>query len=280
MNITKTYIDQMGRSVEIPFPPKRIISLVPSQTELLFELGLEQEMQGITKFCVHPEKYFNEKTKIGGTKNFNFERIDALQPDLIIGNKEENYQEGITALAQKYPVWMSDIVELEDAWEMMRQIGKITQREEQAEKLVNHLEQDFATYDFWLQGFLPQPLKVAYFIWRKPWMVAGSGTFIDKMLKKAGFENVFGDIARYPEVDLEQMKTLKPDWILLSSEPYPFKEEKHFAEIKEIYPKAKIKLIDGELFSWYGSRLRYSTSYFKKLLKSLWRDERIVRDEL
>ncbi len=276
MKSIQTYTDQMGRRVEIPSSPKRIISLVPSQTELLFELGLEYKVQGITKFCVHPEQYFKEKTKIGGTKNFNFERIEALEPDLIIGNKEENYQEGIEQLAQKYPVWMSDITEIEDAWEMMTSIGNITQRSQEADRLVGELKETFSAYSDWLHGFLPQPIKVAYFIWRKPWMVAGGDTFIDKMLQKAGFENVFGHLSRYPEIDLGDLQVQEPEWILLSSEPYPFKEEKHFAEIKEIYPKAKIKLVDGELFSWYGSRLKYSIPYFKKLLREMWGDERIA----
>ncbi|WP_342626401.1 helical backbone metal receptor [Belliella baltica] len=113
------YTDQLKRKVTIAESPKRIISLVPSQTELLVDLGLGDRIVGVTKFCVHPEGFKEKKQIIGGTKNFHFDKIDQLEPDLIIGNKEENYQEGIEKLAEKYPVWMSDIFDLSDAMEIL-----------------------------------------------------------------------------------------------------------------------------------------------------------------
>src|SRR6267154_5849608 len=123
---TKQCFDQLGSSVAFNFPPQRIISLVPSQTELLFDLGLGEQVVGITKFCIHPKDWSTVKTKIGGTKKFQFDTIDALQPDLILGNKEENYEAGIHLLAAKYPVWMSDIASWESAMEMILSLGDLT----------------------------------------------------------------------------------------------------------------------------------------------------------
>ena len=118
----KQCFDQLGRLVEFNFPPQRIISLVPSQSELLFDLSLAHRVVGITKFCVHPNEWFAIKTKVGGTKKFNFDNIDSLQPDLIIGNKEENYEEGIIELASKYPVWLSDITSWNSALKMISDV--------------------------------------------------------------------------------------------------------------------------------------------------------------
>ncbi len=114
------FTDQTGREVSIPSHPQRIISLVPSQTELLFDLGLEEQVAGITKFCVHPEKWFRSKTRIGGTKNIKSALIHQLQPDLIIANKEENVKEQVEELAAHYPVWVSDIHDLQSALDMIR----------------------------------------------------------------------------------------------------------------------------------------------------------------
>ncbi len=273
---THLYTDQLGRQIEISEKPQRIISLVPSQTELLAGLGLENELVGITKFCIHPKAVYESKTKIGGTKNFNFERIDVLQPDLIIANKEENYQEGITQLAQKYPVWISDINNLDNALQMIQLLGQVNQCQEKANRMAQEIATRFEDFTAWKQYFLPKPIRVAYFIWRKPYMVASNGTFIDEMLKIAGYENVFGHLSRYPEISPEMLQEANPDWIFLSSEPYPFKADKHFKEFASICPQAGTKIIDGELFSWYGSRLLYSPTYFQQLLRSIWGDERMA----
>jgi ABC-type Fe3+-hydroxamate transport system substrate-binding protein len=254
-----TTVDQMGREVRFAYPPLRIVSLVPSQTELLFDLGLHQQLEGVTKFCTHPSNARHKLRVIGGTKNFDFAKIKEARPDLIIGNKEENYQEGIAELAQHYPVWMSNVTDLPESLDMMRGIGAITGKSHLAESLVVAIMERFAQ-------LLPPPmlLPAAYFIWRKPYMVAASGTFIDDMLRRAGFANVFAHLGRYPEVTPAQLAQAAPARIFLSSEPYPFKE-KHLAEFQEICPTAKIQLVDGELFSWYGSRLLFSAAYFQTL---------------
>jgi ABC-type Fe3+-hydroxamate transport system substrate-binding protein len=258
------FIDQMQREVEAPVFPSRIISLVPSQTELLFDLGLEERIVGITKFCVHPAQDVKQKKKIGGTKNFHLDRIDALQPDLILGNKEENYEAGIHALAQKYPVWMSDITTLEDALQMIAQVGYLTQKVSEASLLIESIASEFELLAQ-KTALNQQKKRVVYLIWKNPWMCVGSDTFIQDMLVKCGFENVFALESRYPVISLDTLQNLQPDVILLSSEPFPFKEQdaKH---LKEICPKAQVRLVNGEMFSWYGSRLRDAPAYFQSVL--------------
>lgn len=256
------FTDQMGRVTEIPQNPRRIVSLVPSQTELLFSLGLGERVSGITKFCVHPETWRSEKTIIGGTKNFHSGRINRLQPDLIIGNKEENYKEGIEALEKDYPVWMSDIFNLESALEMIRLVGMITGTGEKAAEVALKTEESFSQL-----VSLPE-VRGLYFIWRKPYMAAGGNTFIDDMLKRFGIKNLLASQARYPVVTEEQIRQLNPEVVVLSSEPYPF-AEKHIREIKNLCPEAEVVLADGEMFSWYGSRLLYAVPYFKSLQEDL-----------
>ena len=254
-----TVVDLLGRRVAVPFPPRRIVSLVPSQTELLFDLGLADRVVGVTKFCVHPTEARTRAAVVGGTKKFDFEKIAVLKPDLIIGNKEENYQAGIEQLAAAFPVWLSDISSLPDALDMIRRVGFIAGAKEQAAAMATEIAASFAA----LPG-RPASESAAYFIWRKPYMVAASGTFIDDMLRRAGFANAFTNQTRYPEVTAAQLAAAAPARIFLSSEPYPFAGN-HVAEFQAICPAARIDIVDGELFSWYGSRLRKSAAYFNQL---------------
>ena len=259
VQIPLTVTDQMGRRVVVPFPPQRIVSLVPSQTELLFDLGLSERVVGVTKFCVHPPEARTKATVIGGTKNFDFDKIAGVKPDLILGNKEENYQSGIAQLADSYPVWLSDISNLAGALEMIRRIGFIAGDKEKAETLAMAIAHSFAA----LPATTPK-IPAAYFIWRKPYMVAAAGTFIDDILWRSGFANVFADLCRYPEITADHLAAAAPARILLSSEPYPF-SAKHIAEFQAICPAAQIQIVDGELFTWYGSRLQKSAAYFSQL---------------
>jgi ABC-type Fe3+-hydroxamate transport system substrate-binding protein len=255
----RTVIDQMGRKVQFPYPPLRIVSLVPSQTELLFDLGLGERVVGVTTFCIYPPEARSTAEIIGGTKNFNPDKIAALKPDLIIGNKEENQQDGIKQLMSQFPVWLSDISDLSQALDMIRRVGIITGAENTGEQLATEIANSFTAL------ITPEfPISAAYFIWRKPYMAAASGTFIDDMLERVGFRNVFAHLGRYPEITPAQLAEAAPEHVLLSSEPYPFKD-KHLAEFREICPAAKIQLVDGELFSWYGSRLCLSAAYFQTL---------------
>lgn len=258
------HLDQLGRVVEVRTTPQRIISLVPSQSELLCDLGLEEQLIGITKFCIHPAHKFKTTEKIGGTKQLKLEQIKALNPDLIIGNKEENTKEQIEALARDFPVWLSDIQNLAQALEMILSIGNVTKTQDKAQGLVEEIKSRFEA----LAQLEGPKQKVAYFIWRKPYMVVAKETFIDNMLEKSGFQNAFSDLSRYPEINLNQLKERNPEVILLSSEPFPFRE-KHIEEFKIFCPKAVIKIIDGELYSWYGSRLLHSAAYFLNLNNDL-----------
>lgn len=246
--------DHLNRPALFPYPPKRIVSLVPSQTELLVYLGLKDNIVGVTKFCVHPQGLKKEKVIIGGTKNFHFDKIDALRPDLIIGNKEENYKEGIEKLAEKYPVWMSDIKNLEDAYQMILSVGELTGSIPKASQLVADIRKGLDK-EFHFKG------SAVYLIWNDPLIAVGSDTFINSMLEKAGFENLIIK-QRYPEITVEELVELDPNFVLLSSEPFPFRQ-KHIPFFWDFLPQANVKIVDGEAFSWYGSRLLTAASYFE-----------------
>jgi len=256
------FYDQLQRAVDLPSTPKRIISVVPSQTELLFYLGLDEEIVGITKFCIHPAGKFKHTEKVGGTKQLDTGKIKALKPDLIIANKEENERSQVEELAAFCPVWISDISDLPEAIDMIKCVGALVGKAHAAKTLANHIGQQFNYITI-----EPSNLRVAYFIWRKPFMVAGKDTFINNMLQKCGLINAF-EQDRYPEINADLLVNVHPDVIFLSSEPYPFKE-KHIAEFKALVPSATIKVVDGEFFSWYGSRLLHAPAYFKRLADEL-----------
>ncbi len=255
----------MQREITLQGLPGRIISLVPSQTELLADLGLEKEVIGITKFCIYPMDWFRTKERIGGTKTLELDKIKSLKPDLIIGNKEENEKGQVEELIKTKCVWMSDIKTLGDACDMIRRIGELTGKNERSEELAGEIEKRFSKLRKQINKFPKK--RVAYFIWKSPWMVAGGDTFIDHMLGICGLENIFAQM-RYPEITLEELAAEKPDVIFLSSEPYPFRE-KHIELLHEVCPGTQVLLVDGELFSWYGTRLLKSPGYFFELLSSL-----------
>jgi ABC-type Fe3+-hydroxamate transport system substrate-binding protein len=249
----RTFVDQMGRSVEIPFPPKRIVSLVPSQTELLHYFGLESEVLGITKFCIYPDDWFRNKKRIGGTKQLKLDEILALKPDLVIGNKEENTKEDIDFLEKQVPVWMSDINSFDESIGMIKMIGELTEKQEIACDLVTSIVHNFNQI-----GNIGKGRRVLYFIWDNPSFVVGTSTFIDSILTKIGFINNCNK-TRYPE--LADLGKVKPDFVFLSSEPFPFQAE-HISIYQEMFPTSIIKIVDGEFFSWYGSRMVNAPAYF------------------
>ena len=255
--------DQMGRTVRLNGKPKRIVSLVPSQTQLLHFFGLEEEVVGITKFCIHPKEWFTSKPRVGGTKSVDIEKVRALTPDLIIGNKEENQREDILALEAVAPVWMSDIFNLEDALFMMTQLGEILGKSAVADALKETIRSKFLQLEALVERSQSKGKSVAYFIWRAPEMLSGKRTFVDEMIMMCGWKNAT-KLERYPEATKEE----HPDFVFLSSEPFPFKE-KHIPEFEEYYPDAKVVLVDGEMFSWYGSKLAEAPDYFTTLIQSL-----------
>lgn len=245
-----------------PNKPLRIVSVVPSQTELLYTLGLDDEVVGITKFCVHPKAWFKQKTRIGGTKTLNIELIKSLNPTLILANKEENVKEQIEALRDVCPVYVSDITSFDEALDMMEVIGQWTNRVEMARELIEQLR-----YLSHRVVDLKASLSVLYLIWQKPYMAAGSETFINTMLHLGGWNNCVKQ-KRYPSLTEDAIVKLNPDLVFLSSEPFPFKQ-KHIDALKLLLPNATIILVDGEMFSWYGSRLLFTFDYFKQLHEKL-----------
>lgn len=252
--------DMIGRTINVPPLAQRIVSLVPSLTELLYDLKLNDRVVGITKFCVKPEKWFKTKTRIGGTKMVDHEKIRLLRPDLIIANKEENSREDILLLSREYPVWVSDVRTTLHAFDAMIAIGRMTGSISECLKLGIKYGEDIIR----LSKKKLKQYDVAYLIWRDPWMAVGSDTYIDSLMALYNLRNVCSHMPRYPEVALEDLALLKPRLVLLPSEPYPFRE-KDVREIKYHLPDAKVMLVDGEMFSWYGSRQVHFFRYFKTL---------------
>ena len=254
--------DQLHRSIHLKKSPKRIVSLVPSQTELLYDLGLETEVVGITKFCVHPNHFKKEKTIVGGTKDVHFDKIRALRPDIILCNKEENTLEMIQELETIAPVHISDIYSIEDCLDLIDRYGILFSKESDAYKMREQIKSKHENFKVFINN--KPTLKAAYFIWKKPWMVAAKHTFIDEMMQLNKFENYYGHLNRYPEIELLETQKEHADVVLLSSEPFPFNTA-HKEQIQMFYPQANIVIVDGEAFSWYGSRLLKAFDYFKSL---------------
>ena len=256
-----SFKDQLHRTFQLHEVPQRIVSLVPSQTELLCDLGLEENIVGITKFCVHPNHLLSTKKIVGGTKQVHYDKIKALQPDIILCNKEENAKDMILELEKIAPVHISDIYTIEDSLELVSMYGEIFNISEQAHILIDRIKKSKSEFEDFISI---KPIKtVAYFIWKSPWMVAGNNNFINHLLFHNRLDNVFANENRYPEVDI-QNSTVTPDLIFLSSEPFPFKKE-HKKEVQAYYPNSKIIVVDGEMFSWYGSRSLKAFDYFKTL---------------
>ena len=260
--MSHVFTDQLNERMVLDDIPRRIVSLVPSQTEFLFDIGAGDQITGVTRFCVHPEEARRDKVIVGGTKNYNLERIRELKPDLIIGNKEENVKEFVEMLRREFPVWMSDVKTLEGALSMMQELGRITGHELPARRIVSDIRQAFNQFKK-----LPAS-RTLYFIWKNPYMVAGADTFIDHILNRIGLKNAASDLSRYPVLSVDQIKALHPDLILLSSEPYPFKEQDR-EELQRICPAARIIQVDGEIFTWYGSRLRKGPAYYSRLMEMI-----------
>ena len=254
------FTDQTQRTIELNHFPERIVSVVPSQTELLFDLNLDDEVIGITKFCIHPDQWFRTKERVGGTKSLNLQKIIELKPDLILANKEENTKEDLEALMQHCAVWISDIKNLSDACSMIHSVGEMCNRRSIANELVSEIRNQIPVV-------LPELKSAVYLIWNDPIMAAGTDTFISDMLPYAGFSNVVIK-ERYPALSDQELQTLNPQYILLSSEPFPFNNE-HRLDYEKRFPESTILLVDGECFSWYGSRMRLAFPYFRLLTQQL-----------
>jgi len=253
--------DNLGRDITYTYPPKRIISLDPAITETLFHLGLEDEVVGRTRFCIHPKGKVEQAVNVGGTKDMKIERIHDLKPDLIIAEKEENTKDMVETLEADYPVYVFEIQTVDDAFHMIEELGVLIGKTESAINLKKDILAQFYQ--------LPKATgkRIAYLIWKKPYMAVGRDTYINDMLEKLGFVNPFAtSTERYPVITPEDLQAANLDYLFLSSEPYPF-TDKHHAEFQEYIPDVTPINIDGEMF-WYGSRMIEAASYFSKLLSS------------
>ena len=240
--------DQLSRIIHLKELPKRIVSLVPSHTELLADLTNPKWIVGRTKFCIHPGELKQSTILVGGTKNLHFDRIRELNPDLIFANKEENNQEDIELLEKQFPVYVSDIKTLNDSYQFIQEIAQIFNRPFEAETIIQQTQQSIE------QQKQNKRQKAVYLIWKKPYMSIGNDTYIHDVMDELGFDNAFANESRYPETSIEIIKSLEPDIILLSSEPYPFNIS-DMNELYEHFPNTDIQLVNGEFFSWYGSRI-------------------------
>lgn len=262
MNEMKTVSDPLGREVAFSYPPQRIISLCPSITETLFKLGLQNQIVGRTRYCIHPKSLVRNVSTVGGTKKVNRNVIDGLKPDLIIAEKEENPREIVEALSSEYPVYTTEVRSYDDAIWMIKDLGKLTGSEMTANKMTEEIELKFSGLGTETKSSL------VYVIWKNPYMVAGKDTYIHSMLERAGFSNAFGDRSeRYPAISLEDLRSQHPDAILLASEPFPF-QETHRRELQEQFPETKVVMVDGEI-CWYGIRMIKAADELERLRKIL-----------
>ena len=255
--------DQIGNKLVLYKTPTKIISLVPSLTELLVDLVLDENIVGITKFCVHPLDIRKSKLIVGGTKNINFKKITELQPDIIICNKEENTKEIVEKCKKIAPTHTSDIKNIKDTLELISMYGEIFSVEEKSKSIQKQLSILLTDFKVFLEN--KKTRKVVYIIWKKPWMVAANDTFINYMLALNKFDNIYKDLNRYPEINLEDLQKKKDlELVFLSSEPYPFKE-KDLNKLQHKFANCNLQLVNGEYFSWYGTRLLKAFTYFKSL---------------
>lgn len=256
-------VDALGREVPVDPHPDRVVSLCPSQTELLFELGVGDRVVGVTKFCVHPRAQVQTRARVGGTKNVDIERVRALRPDLVLAEKEENTRDTVLTLEREFPVFVTDVVDVDSALAMIATVAELFGVDERAATLETSIRVSLGELD------VTKRWRVLYLIWREPWMAAGRGTYIDSVLAACGFDNAIGD-PRYPELTLSAMRDLEPDFVFLSSEPFPFRA-RHRQELAEAMPTPGIVHVDGEVFSWYGSRMTQIAPYVRELRHRLTR---------
>lgn len=259
-----TATDARDREITLDAPPRRIISLVPSQTELLAHLGLEDEVVGITRFCERPENWRNEKTIVGGTKEVDLDVVRDLDPDLILANHEENTAEDVAALDDVAPVFVTEVKTVEEALQMIRTVGTLTDTADQTSTLAGKIISRFES----LPDF--PSLRAAYLIWREPYMTVGGDTFVHDVMTWGGLENVYGDRTRYPEVTPEALADQNLDVVLCSSEPFPFHQKDEFTDdLEEALPDIPVEIVDGQPFSWYGPRLLDTPDYLEDLRERL-----------
>ena len=254
--------DQLNRVLNFNTTPKRIVSLVPCQTELLFDLGLENKIVGITKSCIHPYHLKHTKTIVGGADTIDFDSVKDLKPDAIVCSTETS-GEIIEQCVKIAPVHISNVTSIDDTLELINQYGKMFSCRTEASKITQKIEFNLNDFNSFIKN--KEPKKVAYFIWRDPWKVAGSKTFTNHLLALNKFENIYANKYKYSEIEIKKMRLEgDPNLVFLPAEPYPFKEE-HAFELGRFTHHATTVFVDGKFFSWYGSSLVKAFDYFKNL---------------
>jgi ABC-type Fe3+-hydroxamate transport system substrate-binding protein len=265
-----TVVDAFGRSLTVRQRPERIVSLVPSLTEALFAFGLEQEIVGVTRFCVEPRRGVAGKAKVGGTKALDVAKIKALKPDLVVASAEENSPADVAQLIDHgCPVFVTLATSVEGAIQLLRQLATITDTTAAAGPIIQEAKEALASMV--AAGIGQERVRVFCPIWRNPYMTCGSATYTGDLINSCGGRNVFGERQeRYPHLELAEMAVLDPQVILLPSEPYRFTERHKadfgaFAEVTAV-KNGHIFLVDGRTVTWYGPRIARSLSEVKRLL--------------
>ena len=263
-------VDAAWRRVRLPALPSRIISLVPSITETLFALGLGERLVGVTRFCTEPSDRVGHKPRVGGQKNPDLEKIQSLQPDLVIANMEENRRQDVEALeAMAIAVYTTYPRTVEQGIAMVRELGGVTGTEERASAIAASLEEVCRDISREVRG--QRRLRVFCPVWRKPYMSVNRDTYIHDVLQACGGENVFAaESDRYPKISLAEVADLKPEIILLPDEPYPF-HQRHLVDFQPFegcipaLATGRVHFVDGKLLSWYGPRIGESLRTLRAL---------------
>ena len=265
-------LDASGVAHSPAGPAARIVSLVPSLTELLFELGLGDQVVGRTGFCIHPRAQLRTVEKVGGTKDVKLERVRALEPTHLIVNMDENRRETVDELAAIIPhIIVTHPNTPRDNLALYRLLGGIFGCEARAAQLEAELNAALADAAC-ARSSLPLE-RVLYLIWREPWMTIASDTYISAMLAEVGWETLpaveGGDVgaARYPVFGWNAPWLPKVERVLLSTEPYRF-HSRHIDEVAALAARPAT-LIDGEMASWYGSRVIAGLRYLASLRRGL-----------
>lgn len=244
-------LDASGVGLDLPRPPRRIVSLIPSVTETLCVLGLAEALVGVTAYCREPRDVVRSKTRVGGEKDPDLELIRDLRPDLVVANVEENVAEHVATLrAWSIPVWVTYPRTVADGIRMIHELGEVTSTAERADAIARPLEDLLARVSAATAARAPVP--TFYAIWREPWMTIGRDTYIHDMLRVCGGANVFADRQRYPTVTLDEVAARRPRLVLLPDEPFRFRRI-HVKDVAAV--PARVELVDGKPFSWYGPRI-------------------------
>lgn len=257
-----TIEDDLGDTLTLERRPERIVSLVPSITETVIALGAAERLVGITSYCVEPAEAVARIAKVGGTKGFHLDRIEALAPDLVVANKEENRKHHIDALREHYPVFVTYPRTLEDAIKMVGDLGALTGESNAAARIIADYGRAIAALD---AEAVAVRLRTACMIWRDPWMAAGPDTYMSRLLERFGFENIFEDGGgRYPETTLETIAGRRAELVILPSEPYEFGDRDR-DEVQSFFTSrghdVRVIRMDGSYLTWFGVRTVAAVGY-------------------